>query len=77
MREYTYDYLEMHGIIPVLDFQQTQVAGQISQEARTHIFMVLKEALHNIIKHAKADTVTLQIVSQSKIFICTITDKAF
>lgn len=74
LREYTYDYLEMHGIIPVLDFRQTQVAEQISQEARTHIFMVLKEALHNIIKHAKADTVTLQIVSQSKIFICTITD---
>lgn len=42
---------------------------KISGEARRHIYLAVKEALHNIIKHSGADTVDLSISINNKIVI--------
>jgi signal transduction histidine kinase len=74
LREYAFEYLEMHQLEVVFNFPETSENQVISHEARTHIFMVVKEALHNIIKHAVATVVEINIsVSQNKL-TCFISD---
>jgi len=42
---------------------------KISGEARRNIYLSVKEALHNIIKHAGADKITLSISCNDKLVI--------
>lgn len=61
LREYTFEYLELYGISVVFNLPETPEKLIISHEARTHVFMVVKEALHNIVKHAGAKNVEINI----------------
>ena len=74
LREYAYDYLDMHNIQSTFSFSTTAESFLLAHEIRTHIFMVVKEALHNIVKHAKATFVTMQITIDANKFFCTISD---
>jgi signal transduction histidine kinase/streptogramin lyase len=59
-RAYAADYLNQHHI--KLDFQSTEKPElKISGEARRNIFLVMKEALHNTVKHAEASHVCISI----------------
>ena len=46
-----------------LDFPETVPNHPISAEFRRHIFMVVKEAMHNVVKHAKATAVEMKFIS--------------
>ncbi len=74
LREYAYDYLEMHSIkssfLFPINFENTLLAHEI----RTHIFMIIKEVLHNIVKHAKATCVSINISIGANKFFCIIRD---
>ncbi len=74
LREYTFEYLEMHQLN--VEFQLPETTGSlvISHEARTHIFMVVKEALHNIVKHSEATNVAISISISSNKLNCSIGD---
>jgi signal transduction histidine kinase len=44
-----------------LDFPETVPDHPLSGEFRRHIFMVVKEALHNVVKHAQATVVEMKL----------------
>jgi signal transduction histidine kinase len=46
----------------------------VSGEIRRNIFLVVKEALHNIVKHSGADQITLELSETNKILKLTIHD---
>lgn len=59
-RSYASEYLEDKNI--TLSFTSTMVKDiQINGEIRRNIFLVMKEALHNIVKHAHASEVSIVI----------------
>lgn len=64
----------MHSIKTSFSFPLNFKNILLAHEIRTHIFMVIKEALHNIVKHAKATCVTIQIIIKGNKFSCTIID---
>lgn len=74
LREYIFDYLEMHRLAAIFSFPETSGRQVIPHETRTHIFMVVKEALHNVVKHANASAVTVRIVLSSNTLTCSVTD---
>lgn len=74
MREYIFDYLEMHGISVTFHLPETHGNLIISHEIRTHIFMVVKEALHNIVKHAGATAAEIKIYFSQNKLGCFIVD---
>jgi signal transduction histidine kinase len=59
-RSYASEYLEDKNI--KLNFESSETADiKINGEIRRNIFLVIKESLHNIVKHAKATSVLLRI----------------
>ncbi|MDB4539278.1 histidine kinase [Saprospiraceae bacterium] len=68
-RRYASEYLETHNI----DFQFLTNAGEqsitLSGEQRRNLFLVIKEALHNIVKHAQANTVEIAFSVNDKLNI--------
>jgi len=55
------DYLRLAGIRCRLDLPDQPPAREISTDVRHNLFLVVKEALHNIVKHAHASEVWLRI----------------
>ena len=74
LREYAFEYLEMHQLEVVFNLPETKESQVISHEARTHIFMVVKEALHNIVKHAAATVAEINIAIAQNKLTCFISD---
>ena len=74
IREYAYDFLDLHKINISFSFPVSIKTLAIAHEIRTHIFMVIKEALHNIVKHAKANNVSMSVQIEGKKFSCVIAD---
>lgn len=74
MREYAFEYLEMHGIEVVFPLPEISENLVISHEARAHVFMVVKEALHNVVKHAAATIAEIRIYISPNILSCSVID---
>ncbi len=74
LREYTFEYLEMHRLSVVFNTLELAENRVISHEVRTHFFMVVKEILHNIIKHAAATKVEINISTDPTKLSCSIKD---
>jgi signal transduction histidine kinase/ligand-binding sensor domain-containing protein len=58
--QFTVDYLRTIGVRCRLDFPAEIPARELSTELRHNLFLVIKEALHNIFKHAHASEVWLR-----------------
>ena len=58
---YTRSYCEQNGLTPEVITAKEWPAYQLTSEQRRNIFLVVKEALHNVVKHANAKTVRLVI----------------
>jgi signal transduction histidine kinase len=74
IREYCTDYL---GDFPIELRAEVAEAGEdvpIIKEAHRHIFYIVKEAVQNIIKHAQAKTVKLQVSVTEEYFNVLIED---
>ena len=74
LREYTFEYLEMHHLEVTFDLPEIEANRIISHEVRTHIFMVVKEVLHNIVKHASAKNININLSVNAGKLSCTIAD---
>jgi signal transduction histidine kinase len=61
IRAYAVDYLEHNGIAHQVDMVNTIPILFVSGEMRRNIFLTIKEALHNVVKHAKATNVYLGV----------------
>jgi signal transduction histidine kinase/ligand-binding sensor domain-containing protein len=59
-RAYAVAYLSEHGIISRVTSPDEFPAAEVSGEFRRNMYLSVKEALHNIIKHAQATIVHLQ-----------------
>jgi signal transduction histidine kinase/ligand-binding sensor domain-containing protein len=59
--QFALDYLRLAGIRCRLDFPEQCPPRELSTDLRHNLFLVVKEALHNIVKHAHATEVRLQI----------------
>lgn len=58
--QFTLDYLRTIGIRCRLDFPAEVAERELSTDLRHNLFLVIKEALHNIFKHANATEVWLR-----------------
>jgi signal transduction histidine kinase len=69
MRAYAVDYLTNHDIH--CSFHATSDPGEtfISGEVRRNIFLAVKEALHNVVKHAQATNVDITITRGKELSI--------
>lgn len=74
IRSYAIEYLEEHNLIVNIflpeNFPDVVVAGKV----RRNMFLVVKEALHNIVKHADATIVDLTMKQEGSVFYLIIHD---
>jgi signal transduction histidine kinase len=65
IRYYAFDYLQdTHGLdcqFPMPDLPTSVRAQNLTGDTRRDVFLTVKEALHNVVKHAEATTATLSI----------------
>ena len=66
MRSYAMDYLDDHGIRCTFREHEVEHDRELSTEQRRALLLVLKEALHNVVKHAHADTVEIDIAATDR-----------
>ena len=64
--QFAVDYLRVLGIRCRLDFPTDVPARELSTDLRHNLFLVVKEALHNIFKHANAAEVWLRAVADER-----------
>lgn len=74
MRQYAGRYLMMAGLKYRCEFPEALPDIHLSAEARRNLFLVFKEALHNIVKHAAAGEVLLRLACTSGRLELFITD---
>jgi signal transduction histidine kinase/ligand-binding sensor domain-containing protein len=74
IRQYTGNFLDSIGIEPAYDIQEDGSARNFSSEIRRNLFLIVKEALHNVAKHSGATKVRLKITSSGDSFVMSITD---
>lgn len=68
-RSYMVEYLSQNGISCSVEAPNHFPSNFVSGEFRRNIFLTVKEALHNIVKHAQADKVTLKITTDKQLEI--------
>lgn len=66
LREYASKYLGTAGIACEFDLPDAVPGLQLSAEARRNIFLVAKEALHNVVKHSGATLVRMLVEVSSQ-----------
>jgi signal transduction histidine kinase len=62
LQKFAQDYLETAGIPCRLDFPLDLPIWPVSADVRHHLFLAFKEALHNVVKHARASEVHISLV---------------
>lgn len=60
LRRYAHEYLEEHGIPLHWEMDALTEEHGVSGEKRRNILLSFKEVLHNLVKHAQADQVSIQ-----------------
>jgi signal transduction histidine kinase len=68
-RSYAVEYLSQNGITCVVTAPEQFPTTFVSGEFRRNIYLTVKEALHNIVKHAQASFVTIKVDIGSKLKI--------
>ena len=72
--QYTENYLTAAGVRCRLELPAQSPTLPLSSTARHQLFLVLKEALHNIVRHARASEVHLHLNQQADELRLTISD---
>ncbi len=67
-------FLKSANIRCVLDLPDEMPDHDVSPELRHNLFLIVKEALNNIIRHAQAETVRLQIKATEEFILLEIQD---
>jgi signal transduction histidine kinase len=66
IREYASDYFEMTPIRCMIDFPQELPDHALSAEVRRNIFLTMKEAMNNVVRHSAATTVRICMVLRDR-----------
>lgn len=74
IRRYVNQFFDGSGIMPVFDMMETPPDIRLSEEQRRNIFLVVKEACHNIIRHACATAITIRLSLQNRKLVLQISD---
>jgi signal transduction histidine kinase len=74
LREFGPEFLSPAGIHCRLDFPSPASDDPLDSEKRHHLFLVVKEALNNVVKHARATEVWLRLSLKDKTLSLTIQD---
>jgi len=74
MRRYITDYLESAGIDCTIKFPEATGDTEVSYELRRNLMLVLKEALHNIVRHSQADKAEVSITLINGYFSLVVSD---
>ena len=72
--QFAVDYLRLAGVRCRLDFPEQIPARELSTDLRHNLFLVIKEALHNIVKHAQASEVWLRVGFTEQSLVVTVED---
>ena len=74
-RSYAVDYLLQNGIGCAVEAEMDERTNQfVSGEFRRNVYLTIKEALHNIVKHANASQVRISIAAGKDLLRIAITD---
>lgn len=68
-RAYTVEYLSQNGIKSDVQTSEQLPNLFVSGEFRRNIYLTVKEALHNIVKHSQATDVKINVEANNKLFI--------
>lgn len=68
-RSYAVEYLSQNGINSHVTIQDQLPEIFVSGEFRRNIYLIVKEALHNVVKHAQAETVQIDINIEKELII--------
>jgi signal transduction histidine kinase/ligand-binding sensor domain-containing protein len=68
-RSYAVEYLMQHGIRCTVEIPDQFPSLFVSGEFRRNVYLVVKEALHNVVKHAHAKVVIIEMKTDSVLFI--------
>src|SRR6185436_845342 len=60
-RVYAMEYLSQNGIKCVVEAPDHLPSGFVNGEFRRNVYLTVKEALHNVVKHAQASSVIIKI----------------
>jgi signal transduction histidine kinase len=74
LREYIPEFLSHAGLHGRLDFPSPAPDYPLPAEARRHLFLLVKEALNNVVKHAGAKEVRVRIQIESGRLLLSIED---
>ena len=74
IRSYAYDYLEETDINCNIDFPNTIPETSVSPELRRNIFLIVKEALNNMVKHSNCTNMELKLWFSGTAFSLSIKD---
>uniref|UniRef100_UPI002FDD7E31 sensor histidine kinase n=1 Tax=Flavobacterium sp. TaxID=239 RepID=UPI002FDD7E31 len=66
---YAQEYCESNNLNVTFTFPDVEMNFKIIGETRRHIFLSVKECLHNIVKHAEAKNVAIKIQKNNYINI--------
>lgn len=72
--QFAIEFLSRAGIRCRVHLPETPVAWNVSPETRHNLFLVVKEALNNVIVHSGANEVWLQVVATEQLLTLTIRD---
>ncbi|WP_284652142.1 ligand-binding sensor domain-containing protein [Flavobacterium terrisoli] len=67
---YAQEYCQNNNLNVAFSFPEEDMNFKVLGENRRHIFLSIKECLHNIVKHAAAQNVLIQIEKNSTINVC-------
>lgn len=71
---YARTYLDAHGVALRLTAPEHVPPNELSAQQRRNLLLVVKEALHNVVKHARAQHVTMEVRTEEDALSVTITD---
>ena len=74
VRRYAYEYLEDYGIDLTFDVQGQSTGIKLTGQQRRNVFLVIKEAIHNAVKHANTKYLTIEFQIADELKVC-IKDK--
>jgi signal transduction histidine kinase len=74
VRQHAVEYLDAAGIRAVVDFPDDPPPLTMNAEQRRHFYLLIKEALHNIVRHAGARTVQFRMQQEGNRLTVEISD---
>jgi two-component system NarL family sensor kinase len=74
IRGYSREYLDDHQLNLLFEIPDQIPNVLITGPVKRNLFLVVKEVLHNIVKHAKASSVTIRMECSQEQFSVTVTD---